>query len=77
VEKKVLTLGEMADVLRVHPSTIYRLLKKKALPAYKVGRDWRINVEAFEQWRRNKDYELGDTFGSNNQARYSTAQVDD
>jgi excisionase family DNA binding protein len=48
---KVLTLGELASYLRVHPSTIYRLLKKKRLPAFKVGSDWRFNVESIDRWR--------------------------
>ena len=47
----VLTLEEVANYLRVHPSTIYRLLKKKRLPAFKVGSDWRFNVESIDRWR--------------------------
>jgi excisionase family DNA binding protein len=46
----VLTLPEVASYLRVHPSTIYRLLKKKRLPAFKVGTDWRFNVESIDRW---------------------------
>jgi excisionase family DNA binding protein len=44
-------LTEVADYLRVHPSTIYRLLKRKELPAFKVGSDWRFNRAAIDQWR--------------------------
>jgi excisionase family DNA binding protein len=48
---KVLTVNEIADYLRVHRSTIYRLLKKGQLPGFKIGRDWRFNVEAIDEWR--------------------------
>jgi excisionase family DNA binding protein len=48
---RVMTLEEVADYLRVHPSTIYRLLKKKQLPAFKVGSDWRFNLESIDKWR--------------------------
>ena len=48
---RVLTLDEVASYLRVHPSTIYRLLKKKQLPAFKVGSDWRFNLESIDRWR--------------------------
>ena len=51
----VLTLGEVAYYLRVHPSTIYRLVKRKALPAFKVGTDWRFDVEALNEWRFGQD----------------------
>ena len=47
----VLTLEEVASYLRVHPSTIYRLVKKKLLPAFKVGSDWRFNLESIDRWR--------------------------
>jgi excisionase family DNA binding protein len=42
-EVEMLTVTETAVYLRVHPSTIYRLLKREALPAFKVGRDWRFD----------------------------------
>jgi excisionase family DNA binding protein len=51
----ILTLESVAEYLRVHPSTIYRLLKKKRLPAFKVGRDWRFNRESIDHWRVNAE----------------------
>jgi len=48
---KVLTVNELAEYLRVHRSTIYRLLKKGFLPGFKIGSDWRFNVEVIDQWR--------------------------
>jgi excisionase family DNA binding protein len=33
----ILTMQDIAEYLRVHPSTIYRLLKKNQLPPFKVG----------------------------------------
>jgi excisionase family DNA binding protein len=48
---KVLTVQEVSTYLRVHPSTIYRMLKKNLLPAFRVGSDWRFTVEAIDKWR--------------------------
>jgi excisionase family DNA binding protein len=48
---KVLTLEEVARYLRVHPSTVYRMLKKQQIPAFKVGSDWRFNLESIDHWR--------------------------
>jgi excisionase family DNA binding protein len=50
-DTKVLTVSELSEYLRVHRSTIYRLLKKGQLPGFKIGSDWRFNVEAIDQWR--------------------------
>jgi excisionase family DNA binding protein len=47
---EVLTLEEVADFLHIHPSTVYRLLKNRRIPAFKVGSDWRFNQESIEKW---------------------------
>ena len=52
---RILTVGEIADYLRVDRSTIYRLLKRHELPAFKVGRDWRFNVEEIDRWRAQRE----------------------
>jgi len=49
---RVLTVRELSDYLRVDPSTIYRLLRKNRLPAFRVGSDWRFNIEAVSRWMR-------------------------
>jgi excisionase family DNA binding protein len=54
---KVLTLEEVADFLHVHPTTVYRLLKKRRIPAFKVGSDWRFNQESIEQWVKKLEAE--------------------
>jgi excisionase family DNA binding protein len=49
-ESQILTVSELAAYLRVHPSTIYRLLKAHQLPAFRIGSDWRFNVEEISRW---------------------------
>jgi excisionase family DNA binding protein len=46
----VMTVDELAAYLKVHPSTIYRLLKKKRLPGFKIGSDWRFTTASIEKW---------------------------
>ena len=46
----VLTLAEVADYLRVNRSTVYRLIKRGALPGFKIGSDWRFNLESIDRW---------------------------
>jgi excisionase family DNA binding protein len=36
---RALTVDEVADYLRVSRSTIYRLLRRNQLPAFKIGND--------------------------------------
>jgi excisionase family DNA binding protein len=48
--ESVLTVNELATYLRVHPTTIYRLLKSRQLPAFRVGADWRFKRETIDAW---------------------------
>jgi excisionase family DNA binding protein len=52
---KIMTVRELSDYLRVHPTTVYRLLKAGKLPAFRVGSDWRFNVELIDQWSKKQD----------------------
>jgi excisionase family DNA binding protein len=47
----ILTVGEVAHYLHVHRSTIYRLLDRQGLPAFKIGRDWRFDLKEIDRWR--------------------------
>lgn len=40
--KDFFTVNELAGYFNVNAKTIYRRLWKKGIPAYKVGRSWRI-----------------------------------
>jgi excisionase family DNA binding protein len=62
-DAKVITVGELSEYLRVHRSTIYRLLKKGQLPAFKIGSDWRFNVEAIDRWRMQESVAVEDLSG--------------
>jgi excisionase family DNA binding protein len=55
----VLTVRDRSNYLRVHPSTIYRLLKTGQLSAFRVGSDWRFNVEEIDRWRVEREKKPG------------------
>jgi excisionase family DNA binding protein len=46
----ILTVKEVSEYLRVHPTTIYRLLHTKQLPGFHVGSDWRFDIDAIDRW---------------------------
>lgn len=54
-DDKVMTVVEVSEYLHVHPSTIYRLLRKKEIPAFRVGSDWRFNRESIDSWRNERE----------------------
>lgn len=46
----VMTVREVAELLRVHPATVYRLVRRGVLPGFKFGGNWRVNKEALDVW---------------------------
>ena len=51
---QIFTIKELSEHLRVHPTTIYRLLRQGRLPGFRVGSNWRFSREAIEQWERDQ-----------------------
>jgi excisionase family DNA binding protein len=45
-----LTPEEVSHMLRVSVYTVRRWIKEGSLPAYKVGRGWRISEPAMNEW---------------------------
>ncbi len=52
--QEIMTVSSLADYLHCHPSTVYRLLKERTIPAFKVGSDWRFQRAEFDQWIQKK-----------------------
>jgi excisionase family DNA binding protein len=50
---KVMTVEELSQYLHIHRSTVYRLLKRREIPAFRIGSDWRFNIETIDVWRSN------------------------
>lgn len=50
MEPDFLTVEEIAEKLRVKVYTVRDWIRRKELPAYKVGRDWRIAKEDYEKF---------------------------
>ena len=50
VSKQCLSIGAVADYLGLTVSTVYRLVKRGAIPGFKVGGQWRFTQENLEAW---------------------------
>jgi excisionase family DNA binding protein len=50
----VLTVREICDLLRVHPSTVYKLLRVGRIPSFRIGNEWRFRKDAIMRWMSEK-----------------------
>ena len=48
--KERLTAVEVANLLRINASTVYKLLKRGELQAFKDRGDWRFDPVQIEEW---------------------------
>lgn len=56
----IMTVREVADYLRMHEMTIYRMARQGEIPAYKVGNRWRFNRQRLEEWLSAHEVGQGD-----------------
>jgi excisionase family DNA binding protein len=57
--EEILTISELSAHLRVHPTTIYRLLREGRIPGFRVGSAWRFSRAAIEVWERGQRAQIG------------------
>jgi excisionase family DNA binding protein len=52
--EKLLTTREVAEFLNVNEFTVYRLVTRRKLPAFKVGNQWRFSRPLVEKWLQSQ-----------------------
>ncbi|MHB0868449.1 MAG: helix-turn-helix domain-containing protein [Chloroflexota bacterium] len=52
MSEEVLTVQEVAAMLRTTPATVYAWCRAGKLPAFKIGQQWRIRARALEEMMR-------------------------
>ena len=53
-DEQIFTVIELSEHLRVHPTTIYRLLRRGLIPGFRVGSTWRFSRAAIEEWEHSQ-----------------------
>jgi excisionase family DNA binding protein len=53
MDDRWLSLAEIAVYLGVSKDSVYRWLELRAMPAHKVGRQWKFKVAEVDAWVRN------------------------
>lgn len=62
--EQFLTIKDVADLLSVHPMTVYRLLKQGRLPGVRLGGVWRFSRQAMERWESDQERRTLGTFSN-------------
>ena len=52
-DKDYYSTGEMAEIIKVSPSTVFRWCETSRIKAYKVGSRWRVKKSIFDQYLKD------------------------
>lgn len=59
MQENLLTTEQLAQYLRVDKFTIYRLVARKKIPAFRVGSQWRFKRAMIDAWlMKNSNMQL-------------------
>lgn len=64
MQDEILTLPEVAQMLKVADKTVYSMAQKGQLPAFKVGGQWRFKRVDLDQWIERQKAASRDDGGS-------------
>ena len=57
IHSRFITVEEIAAYLRIPKPTVYFMAQKGDIPAFKIGRHWRFEKDAFDAWlEKQKNY---------------------
>ena len=46
----ILRVKDLCDLLQVHQSTVYKLIRAGKIPTFRIGSDWRFRRDLIERW---------------------------
>ena len=54
-QKSFLTIQDVAHQFGVNATTVYRLVQRGKLPAFKVGNQWRFSAARLDEWVADRE----------------------
>ena len=56
---RVLTGKEVCQLLKIHQSTLYKLVKAGEIPSFRIGSDYRFQEDLIERWMADGSRDIG------------------
>jgi excisionase family DNA binding protein len=73
---EILTMRDLCDLLRVHPTTLYKLIKKGKIPSFRIGTDWRFRRDKIKRWMADQSIVSKETKREDEELREQLRHVD-
>ncbi len=67
-QDEILTISEVAELLKIAEKTVYGLAQRGEIPAFKVGGQWRFSRAAIDSWIKASTRAARDTANARDKA---------
>lgn len=55
--EELLTIEELARYLKISKHTLYKMLEKRKIPAFKIANQWRFKKEKIDRWLEEHEHQ--------------------
>ncbi|MBW1727324.1 MAG: helix-turn-helix domain-containing protein [Deltaproteobacteria bacterium] len=52
-KERLLSVNDLCEYIGIGRDTLYKLIRNKALPAYRLGRLWKFRKKEVDRWLKN------------------------
>jgi excisionase family DNA binding protein len=56
-DQDILTVKELCELLRLHPATLYKLVKQGKIPSFRIGTKLRFRKDVIMRWIAQRSME--------------------
>jgi excisionase family DNA binding protein len=50
IEPEILTVKEVSELLKLHESTVYKMIREGRIPVFMIGAEWRFLKDQIVHW---------------------------
>ena len=50
IEPEILTVKEVSELLKIHESTVYKMIREGRIPVFMIGAEWRFLKDQIVHW---------------------------
>ena len=72
--EEIMTPSEVAELLKIHLKTVYKLAEKGVIPGNRIGRSWRFSRSDVMELVSSRSMNLGATSNSSAETRSATGK---
>jgi excisionase family DNA binding protein len=50
IDHEILTVKEVSELLKIHESTVYKMIREGRIPTFRIRSEWRFQKDQIVHW---------------------------